>query len=125
MTSSYTLGKSKVLAVLGLKGAENNALKLAIGLRRIGETVDSVYSSSPKQAKKRFFRFKGEGATDIFEVREDETVRWWSIGCRSVDATVDEVLQYYRWLNDDWDEVPDPREELLSMNRVNTEESQS
>lgn len=98
------------VAVCCERGCEQDALTLAVRLRRAG-----VPCETRLRGKRQFDKAKAAGASNIVTVGPDETRYWSRFDNRSVALTVDEVVSYEGWLADDSNTLPDPVDVLLKM----------
>ena len=81
-----------------------DAVRIAAEMRRAGEITELPLSG---KREKQFARAKKDGAWSIVILRKEGTVLWRRL-TPTIEATVDEVIHYYRWINDDSDALDDP-----------------
>lgn len=88
------------------RGHSMDAHRMATTLRRAGVVCDLALSGKPQ---KQFDRLKRSGAGIIVEVQTAEhCVMWWAFDGVRRHGTVQQAIDYFLWLEDDTDVLPEP-----------------
>jgi len=79
-------------------------------LRRNGQITDCFLSG---KLDKQFKKAKTNNSDEIISIYDTGNCRVYRPPFKALDCTLDELTQYFQWLYDETDSIPDPPEYMI------------